>query len=272
MLTQQKINLIFFLLFFVITINCSLFCPKKEIDKTEPIKMTILYDNYIFTEGTKSDWGFACLIEGTEKTILFDTGTKSDILWYNVEKLNADLGKVEQVVISHNHGDHTGGLQSVLEKNSNVSVFFPVSFAHEFISSVEGAGAKVIAVDQSREICKDVYLTGEMGNEIKEQSLILDTPKGLVIVTGCSHQGIVNILKKAKQILDKDIYLVFGGFHLMRHSEEQVNEIIQEFKNLDVKLCGATHCTGDQAIAMFKEAFGENYVQMGVGKVIEIAK
>ena len=111
--TQQKIILIFFLLFFAITTNFSLTSSKNETDNKVPIKMTILYDNYIFTEGTKSDWGFACLIEGTEKTILFDRGTKSDILWYNVEKLNADLSKVEQIVISHNHGDHTGGLQSV---------------------------------------------------------------------------------------------------------------------------------------------------------------
>jgi 7,8-dihydropterin-6-yl-methyl-4-(beta-D-ribofuranosyl)aminobenzene 5'-phosphate synthase len=268
MLIQQKIIAISFLFFFVITTNSSLSYPKNETDKKEPIKMTILYDNYIFTEGTKSDWGFACLIEGFEKTILFDTGTKSNILWYNVDKLNADLSKVEQIVISHNHHDHTGGLQSVLEKNPDVSVFLPVSFAHEFVSRVEGVGAKVVAVDEPQKICENVHLTGEMGDQIKEQSLILDTSKGLVIVTGCSHQGIVNILKIAKQILNKDIYLVFGGFHLMRHSEEQVKEIIQEFKNLGVKQCGATHCTGDDAIALFKEAFGENYVQMGVGKVI----
>jgi len=272
MLIQPKIIVIFFLLCWVVTITSSLFSSKKEIDKKELIKITILYDNYIFSEGTKSDWGFACLIEGTEKTILFDTGTKSDILWYNIEKLNADLSKVEQIVISHNHGDHTGGLQSVLEKNSEVSVFLPVSFANEYVSSVEGAGAKVIAVDQPREICRDVYLTGQMGDQIKEQSLIIDTPKGLVVVTGCSHQGIVNILNKAKEILNKDIYLVFGGFHLMRHSDKQVKEIIQQFKNLGVKQCGATHCTGDKAIAMFKEAYGENYVPMGVGKVIKISR
>ena len=272
MLIQQKVIVIFFVLSLIITTNFTIAFSKDETDKRESIKMTILYDNYIFTDSTKSDWGFACLIEGTEKTILFDTGTKSAILWYNVEKLNADLSKVEQIVISHNHGDHTGGLQSILEKNPNVTVYFPASAVHEFTGRVESAGAKVVAVDQPLEICKNVYLTGEMGDQIKEQSLILDTPKGLVIVTGCSHQGIINILKKAKAILNKDIYLVFGGFHLMRHSDEQLNEIIQEFKSLGIKKCGATHCTGDKAIAMFKEAYGENYEQMGVGKVIEISQ
>lgn len=272
MLIQQKIIVIFFLLFFVITTNFSLSFSKNETDKKEPIKITILYDNYIFTEGAKSDWGFACLIEGTEKTILFDTGTKSDILWFNIEKLNIDVNKIEQIVIAHNHGDHTGGLQSVLDKNANVTVYFPASVAHEFTGRVEKAGAKIIAADQPREVCKDVYLTGEMGDQIKEQSLILDTPKGLVIITGCSHQGIVNILKKAKEIVKRDIYLVFGGFHLMRHSDEQVKEIIQDLEKLGVKKCGATHCTGDKAISLFKDAFGENYVQMGVGKVIEISQ
>jgi len=273
MFIKQKIFVVFFLLFSILLTNtCTICGPKSEISEKENIKLTILYDNYVFTEGTKSDWGFACLIEGTEKTILFDTGTKSDVLWHNIEKLNADLSKVEQIVISHNHGDHTGGLKSVLEKNSDVIVYLPFHFSDDFVKGVEGKGAKITIADKPQEICKNVHLTGKMGTEIIEHSLILDTPKGLVIVTGCSHQGIVNILKKAKQILDKEIYLVFGGFHLMRHSDEKVKEIIQEFKKLGVKKCGATHCTGDRAIALFKEVFGENYVQMGVGKVINIAK
>ena len=273
MFIQQKITLVFFLFFIILLTNqCSISCSNSETEEKENFKMTILYDNYVFTEGTKSDWGFACLIEGTENIMLFDTGTKSDVLWYNIQKLNTDLSKVEQIVISHNHGDHTGGLKSVLEKKSDVTVYLPFRFPGGFVDGVEGKGAKVKIADKPQEICKNVHLTGKMGTEIIEHSLILDTPKGLVIVAGCSHQGIVNILKKAKEILDKEIYLVFGGFHLMRHSDEQVKEIIQEFKNLGVKKCGATHCTGDRAIALFKEAFGENYVPMGVGKVIEIAK
>ena len=92
----------------------------------------------------------------------------------------------------------------------------------------------------------------------------------MIIVTGCAHQGIVKILKKAKEIRNKDIYLVFGGFHLLRHSEAQLKEIIQSFKSLGVQKCGATHCTGDDAIRLFKVAFGENDVPMGTGKVLTI--
>jgi 7,8-dihydropterin-6-yl-methyl-4-(beta-D-ribofuranosyl)aminobenzene 5'-phosphate synthase len=235
------------------------------------LKITVLYDNYVFAEGTKADWGFACLIEGTEKTILFDTGGKPEVLMHNVEQLKVDLQQVDLIAISHNHWDHTGGLLKVLEKRPNVDVYLPYSFPYSFVRQVEGAGARVVPVKESRKLCNNIFLTGEMGDEIKEQSLILDTPKGLVIVTGCSHQGIVNILKRAKEILHKNIFLVFGGFHLMGHSPAQVEEIIREFKKLGVEKCGATHCTGDEAIRMFREAYGKNYVRIGAGRVLKMS-
>jgi 7,8-dihydropterin-6-yl-methyl-4-(beta-D-ribofuranosyl)aminobenzene 5'-phosphate synthase len=234
------------------------------------LKFTILYDNYVYKEGTKADWGFSCLVEGPEKTILFDTGTKPAILLHNIEEMNVDLNKIDAVVISHDHGDHTGGLLTVLKINPHVSVYLPVSFASKYEQKVDKDKTRVIAVNESIKICKDVYSTGEMGTEIKEQSLILDTPKGLIIVTGCSHQGIVNILKKAKDVLDKDIYMVFGGFHLMRNSEEQVKDIIKIFKEMGVQKCGATHCTGDRQIELFKKAYGDNYVPIGTGNILKI--
>jgi 7,8-dihydropterin-6-yl-methyl-4-(beta-D-ribofuranosyl)aminobenzene 5'-phosphate synthase len=236
-----------------------------------PLRLTILYDNYLYKERTSPDWGFSCLLEGTEKTILFDTGTQPRILMHNVDVLNVNLKKVNLVVISHNHDDHTGGLAAVLERNPNVSVYFPISFPPEFGRRVESLKAKAQTVDKPVEICRNVYLTGEMGNEIKEQSLIIDTAKGLIIVTGCSHQGILNILRRAKEILDRPIYLVFGGFHLGNKSDAEMQEIIAGFKELKVQKCGATHCTGNGPIAMFKKAFGEEYVPMGTGKVIEIS-
>ncbi len=259
-------------------LSAAFFKVDGETVKSSPVtvpgrtlRFTVLYDNYLHLDGTKADWGFSCLIEGTEKTILFDTGTQPEILMHNAKVLNVDLKNVDQVVISHNHDDHTGGLSALLERNPKVTVFFPVSFPPEFRRRVEGLKAKAQQVDKPIEICRNVYLTGEMGDEIKEQSLIIDSPKGLIIVTGCSHQGIVNILRRAKEILDRPIHLVFGGFHLGNRSEAEMKEIIAAFKQLKVEKCGATHCTGDGPIAMFKQAFGENYLPMGAGKVIKIA-
>lgn len=232
------------------------------------ITVTILYDNYLHTQGTRTDWGFACFVKGTEKDILFDTGTKPDILFHNIKKLDIDPGDAELVMISHEHFDHFGGLWKFLEKNSAVSVFFPHSFSDNFGRKVEEGKAKVVKVDEPVEVCKNVYLTGEMGNDVKEQAMILDTDKGLILITGCAHPGIVDIIKKTKEIRKKKVFMVFGGFHLMGKTDDQLKEIVARFKELGVVKVGATHCTGDKAIKFFKDAYGENYVAMGTGKVL----
>ena len=234
------------------------------------ITITILYDNYPFGEGLKTDWGFSCIIKGTEKTILFDTGTQSDILFHNVKSLNVNLKSVDLVPLSHNHGDHTGGLFAFLKENNKVTVYVPNSFPNNFKQRVKDSGAKIVSVDEPVEICKNVHLTGELTGIANEQALILDTSKGLVVITGCAHPGIVDMVKRAKEVVKKDVYLVCGGFHLVSKSETEVKEIIRQFKELGVQKVGATHCTGDLAIGLFKKAYEENFVQMGVGRVIQI--
>ncbi len=245
----------------------------KPIDREgidTQVKFTVLYDNYSHEPGTKPDWGFSCLIEGTEKVILFDTGTQPDILLHNADHLGVDLKKVERIVISHDHYDHIGGLSKVLDRNHDVSVYLPVSFAYEIVRDVATKKADVVSIDEPAEICRNVYTTGEMGDAIKEQSLIINTHKGLIIVTGCSHQGIVNILERAKKLFNRPIHLVFGGFHLGNMPDEKVEEIIKNFKMHGVEKCGATHCTGDRPIELFKKAFGDNYVPMGTGRILVI--
>lgn len=241
--------------------------------KTEDgeITVTILYDNTASASGTKADWGFSCLIEGMEKTILFDTGTKPEVFFHNVEALGVDLDEVDLVVISHEHGDHTGSLARVLEQHHGLPVYHPVSFSDGFVASVTRAGSTSVPVTDPVEIIPGVHLTGEMGGDIKEQSLILETGNGPVVITGCSHPGIVEILEKTRQILDENIAMVFGGFHLLRHSDDQTAAIIERFKMLGVEKCGATHCTGDPQIAMFRDAYGDNFVEMGTGRVISFA-
>ncbi len=234
------------------------------------LRFTVLYDNYVFREGTRADWGFSCLIEGAEKTILFDTGTNPEILKHNVDALKVDLKKVDLVVLSHDHGDHVGGMPAVLAVKPDVTVHYPVSFPAEIGGKARAAGARTQTVDKPGALCEHVYVTGEMGDRIKETSLVLDTPGGLVVVTGCSHPGIVGIIERAREIVDKPIQLVFGGFHLGDMPDAQVQKIIADLKRLGVERCGATHCTGDRPIALFKAAFGDKYVPVGTGRVIEV--
>jgi len=244
--------------------------PIKDRGMDTPLTFTILYDNYLHEKGTTPDWGFACLIEGCEQTILFDTGTRPEILLHNVRHLGVDLEAVRCIVISHEHQDHVGGLAAVLDIHHDVSVYLPASFAAGIVRRIEKTGARVVPVDRPLEICAHVMSTGEMGESIKEQSLILNTRRGLVIVTGCSHPGIVAILERAKALFDRPIHLVFGGFHLRNKGDAEMEAIIGRFRELGVETCGATHCTGDRQIALFKEAFGENYVPMGTGRVLRI--
>jgi 7,8-dihydropterin-6-yl-methyl-4-(beta-D-ribofuranosyl)aminobenzene 5'-phosphate synthase len=243
------------------------FNSAREIDR---ITATILYDNTTAAKGVQADWGFACLVEGLEKTILFDTGTKNEVLLHNAQVLGKDLAQMDVLVLSHDHRDHTGSLADVLGLNPGIEVYLPVSFPATYDSIIHSHDAKPVRVAQSVEIFEGAALTGEMGDRIKEQSLILETKRGLVIITGCSHQGIVEILERTSKLHKQDIYLVFGGFHLLRHTDDQVSEIIEQFKILGVNMCGATHCTGDGAMTLFREAYGENFMPIGVGRVVRI--
>jgi len=125
-------------------------------------------------------------------------------------------------------------------------------------------------VKDPREIAPGLQSTGDLGDAIHEQALLIDTPRGLVVVTGCAHPGIVSILEKAKAVGKKDIWMVLGGFHLNQTPPAAVESIIARFRSLGVQRVGATHCTGDAAIAMFRKAFGDRFVELGVGRKIQM--
>lgn len=105
-----------------------------------------------------------------------------------------------------------------------------------------------------------------MGNRIIEQSLVLETTEGAVVITGCAHPGIVSIVKKAQEIVPKNIHTTLGGFHLLRQEEEGVQERIKAFRDLGVLCAGPTHCSGDRTIALFQQAYGDHFVKLGVGR------
>ena len=237
----------------------------------QDISFTILYNNVPYNEELTTAWGFSCLIEGLEKTILFDTGGDGEILLSNMEKLKVDPQKIDVVVISHIHWDHRGGLLSFLDKNNKVTVYLPSSLPQDFKEKVRKKGARVVSVHNPVKICENVYSTGELGTWTKEQSLAIDTEKGLIVVTGCAHPGVVNIVRNAQRLLKKErVYLVLGGFHLLAYSEPQVKRIIKDLKKIGVEKVGPSHCTGGRPIELFREAWGENFFDLGCGAKLEI--
>ncbi len=239
-------------------------------DTRYDLTVTVVYDNNPYKEGLETAWGFSCLITGSEKTILFDTGADGSSLLGNMEKLAIEPDSIDTVVLSHIHGDHTGGLHSFLEKNREVTVYLPKSFPKRFKDNAASCGAKIVEVEQSLKVCENVYSTGLLGGWIKEQSLIIRTNKGLIIITACAHPGIVKIINTAKDLLKDDTLLVMGGFHLEWASKAKTEKIISAFRQLGLRYVGPCHGSGDKAKSLFEKHFGKNYINIGAGKVITI--
>ncbi|MGC9356605.1 MAG: MBL fold metallo-hydrolase [Anaerolineae bacterium] len=230
-----------------------------------------MYDNNRGAEGLRTDWGFACLIEFEERVILFDTGGDGPILLANMEALGKEPSMVDVVVLSHVHGDHTGGLAGLLEAGAEPEVYVPASFPAAFKQQV-ARDASLVEVEEPVEILPGVYTTGEVEGRIIEQALVVETAKGWVLVTGCAHPGIVKMAAQAREVTGGKIALVMGGFHLRSERVDQIEEVISGLRDLDVASVAPVHCSGDRARELFKEAFGEGCQLVGVGAVFRFER
>ena len=234
------------------------------------VTMTIVYDNNSFRPDLRAAWGFACFIEGLEKTILFDTGGDGRVLLSNMEKLGISPEKIDFIFLSHVHGDHTGGLGAVLERNHNVTVFLPASFPETMKAAPRSMKAKVIEVKNPMSVCQDAFSTGEMGTLIKEQALYVRVRGGMGVITGCAHPGIVKIVSKASELSEAVPCLVTGGFHMGGWSKKRIESVISDFKKLGVMKVAPCHCSGDRSRKMFSEAFRSQFIKAGVGSVVTL--
>jgi 7,8-dihydropterin-6-yl-methyl-4-(beta-D-ribofuranosyl)aminobenzene 5'-phosphate synthase len=234
------------------------------------LRVTVLFNNVFHLPGLTPGWGFSCLVEGLGKTILFDTGADGGVLLDNMKRLNLDPGRIDAVFLSHIHGDHTGGLDALLARQPGVQVFLPAGFPDSFRQAVDDRGAKVILVRMGGRLMDHVYSTGEFDDGIVEQAMIVETEKGLVVITGCAHPGIARIAETAIRLTGKKIHLLMGGFHLGGTSRSEIQAIVSRLQSLGVEKVGPSHCTGDAATALFRQAWGKNFVEAGLGAVIEL--
>ena len=197
---------------------------------------TVVYDNEVFQRGLRAGWGFSCLLEIEETKVLFDTGADGEILLYNMDKLNINPKNIDTVFLSHNHWDHTGGLQSLLNVKPDIKIYRP-----NFSS-------------KSKEFLPNLITTGMLADI--EQSLMIKTTKGLVVVGGCSHPGLENILNVARK--QGKIYAVLGGFHGFN-----------KFDALqDISLILPCHCT--QYKQKILALYSQKSSRCGAGKIIDI--
>jgi 7,8-dihydropterin-6-yl-methyl-4-(beta-D-ribofuranosyl)aminobenzene 5'-phosphate synthase len=213
------------------------------------MKITIVYDNEVKREGLRAGWGFSALIEDAEvPPLLFDTGADGPTLLHNMKELNIDPQDLGIIVISHAHGDHTGGLSEILRINEIAELYLPSSFKRAF------PGRKITMVKDSIQIRENIFSTGEL--EGIEQSLALKIDKGIFVLTGCAHPAMRSILAAATRF--GGLYGIAGGFHGFRD--------FKVFKGLSL-ICPC-HCTTYKQ--EIRDLFKDKTLDCGTGLAIEL--
>lgn len=239
----------------------------------DDLELLVLFDNHEYRENCKTSWGFSCLIETRNQAILFDSGADGEILEANMKLLRVHPQDLTHIVISHDHWDHTGGLFYVLDHaNSNVKIHLTNAFSPSTINHLQTMQDHVTIHEEPAEILDSFLLTGpvrSVGNDPTEQALIINTNLGFIMLTGCSHPGIVRFMEIGRHLSEAEPLLLFGGFHLLHERPEQWDSIIERLLKRNVQFIMPTHCTGDEAIDRIARAFGDRYIRTGVGKVLK---
>jgi 7,8-dihydropterin-6-yl-methyl-4-(beta-D-ribofuranosyl)aminobenzene 5'-phosphate synthase len=241
-----------------------------ETGETPPqgeVTVTILFDNLWTDDRLETGWGFAALLETPDHTVLFDTGADGEALLRNMRLLGKDPMAIEKIVISHAHGDHTGGMQALFDLGLRPQLYLLAGFPAE-MRAAAAQDLEVIDASPGREIIPGIRTTGQVGTEVPEQALIFETLAGTVVLTGCAHPGVIRMVEKAREISPGPLHLVMGGFHLMEASGEEIQGVLQEFQRLEVARAGPTHCSGLMTMAIFQEAYGKDFQRLGVGRVL----
>ncbi len=268
-------------------------------------RLTILYDAFGTDRAMTKDWGFSALVEIAGKRILFDTGDNSDIFAHNVKAKGVDLTTLDFVVLSHRHSDHTAGLNYVLSVNPGVKIYAPKEGFGIFGSSLPSsfyrkdeslpdemryyggkppeimkfgaawANAHFELIDQTTEVAPGITLIALISDlpgtrELKELSMAVNTPDGLVLFVGCSHPGIERIVGAAAAINPK-IELITGGFHLVVATDETIGIVVTALKDkFKVENVAPGHCTGEPSFAALRKAFGNKYIYAGLGTTVSL--
>jgi 7,8-dihydropterin-6-yl-methyl-4-(beta-D-ribofuranosyl)aminobenzene 5'-phosphate synthase len=268
-------------------------------------QITVLYDAFGKASTMQKDWGYAAFVEYGGKRILFDTGNNPDILAQNAKAKGVDLTKLDFVVMSHRHGDHMGGLTYLLKVNPTVKIYapkegfgvygadLPSSFYRKDASLpqeqryYDGTPPEVMRfgsawpgvnfqlVDKNIEIAPDVHLIALVSDkpgtlELRELSLAINTPEGVVIVVGCSHPGIDKIVESATAINPR-MHFIAGGFHLVVASDSDIENIVTALHDrFKVEYVAPGHCTGEPAFTALRKAFGDRDLYAGLGTTLAL--
>ena len=284
---------------------CALALPAHATPRASPNRVTILYDAFGDRAGLTRDWGFAALVEYDGKRILFDTGNNADVFANNVRTLGVDLRTIDFVVISHRHGDHTAGLNYLLTVNPGVKIYAPKEGFGVFGAALPGTfyrsdstlptrmryfdgrppaeltsgtpwpTAHFVWVDSVTEVALGVSIIPTVSQrpgtlELRELSLALRTPNGLILLVGCSHPGIETIVEASRRVADH-VSLILGGLHLVFAPDAEIARVATALHDhWHVDRIGPGHCTGEPAFTALRRVFAAQYVYAGLGSTIDL--
>jgi 7,8-dihydropterin-6-yl-methyl-4-(beta-D-ribofuranosyl)aminobenzene 5'-phosphate synthase len=289
-----------------IAMACALTMTPLHAEAQQQARVTILYDAFGTASALQKDWGFAALIEYGGRRILFDTGNDAAIFAGNVKQLGVDLTRLDAVVISHRHGDHTTGLEVLVAASPTVPIYVPQEAAFfrggapkEFFARDASLPAHMRYFDGSdpgalrsgtpwplanfqivtgtTEILPGFFVLTTRSDkagtrEMNELSLAIRTPKGLAVIVGCSHPGVENILVAAAQI-DKQLYTTIGGFHLVLTPLEEIERVAGMLHDtLRLQRVAPGHCTSELGFAAFMRKFGDRFEQAGLGAILQLPR
>jgi 7,8-dihydropterin-6-yl-methyl-4-(beta-D-ribofuranosyl)aminobenzene 5'-phosphate synthase len=267
-------------------------------------QISVLYDAFGKSSTMEKDWGFSAFIEYADKRILFDTGNNAEIFAHNVEAKGINLAKLDFAIVSHRHGDHTSGLSHLLKVNPSVNIYVPQENFGVFGAALPGTfyrrnealspemryfdgrppetlrfgspwpEGNFTWLTKTTEVTPGFHLillngTWGVDLEVREISLAIDTPDGIVLIVGCSHPTIEKIIEAAKSVINKPIHFILGGTHLLATKDDQISRIATSLRdNWNVRFIAPVHCTGEPAFAILKETFGDRYLYAGLGTTI----
>ncbi|MEQ8785379.1 MAG: MBL fold metallo-hydrolase [Pirellulaceae bacterium] len=242
---------------------------EAEESRPSELEIRVVFDNTSARKDLLRSWGFSAVVDFGGRRVLFDAGSDPILLLEHLEKMRIDPNTIEHAVISHQHGDHLRGVYWVFEKNPAMQVHFLDCFPDEAFRRATAVKMKPHRVTEPFEIVPGVYSTGIVEGDPSEQSLVIETSQGLVMLVGCSHPGVVKLVETAQKQRKKDsLRLLLGGFHMLRKQPDEIKTAINRLQGLKVQTVIPAHCSGDLANELFPVAFGDQYNTAGAGRLI----
>lgn len=217
-------------------------------------------------------WGVSFLVG---EDILFDTFGDPSVFLRSARKMDIDFSRIRHIVLSHDHWDHISGLCYIINRYKDIDVYICPNFKPEIKERLKSLGVNIVEVSSLLRIKNEIYTTGELQGEsedknVYEQSLIVKSVNGLIIVTGCAHPGILNIIDNVKRHFNEKIYLVLGGLHLKDSVEGKINSVIAKLILSGVSKIAPCHCTGRLAMRLINKEYKDNSIQIKQGSIIEV--